>query len=83
MKLREKFSKLTLFLIIVTILLLRSKNRSNIPTIYIVPIIVALAAKYVIGDFDKGFVWTWSDALFWLYALSVPYVVIQISLLLW
>ena len=83
MKLREKFSKLTIFLIIATIMLLRISNKSNIPTIYIVPVIVALAAKYIIGDFDKGFAWTWSDALFWLYVLCVPYIVIQIYVLLW
>ncbi len=83
MKLRTKLSKLTIFLIIATIMLLRVGNKSNLPTLYIVPLIVALAAKYVIGDLDKGFVWSWYDVLFWLYALAIPYIVIQVYILLW
>lgn len=83
MKVREKLSKLTIFLIIATIMLLRVKNKSNVPSLYIVPIIVALAAKYVVGDLDKGVAWTWWDIAFWIYAICVPYLVIQVSLLLW
>ena len=50
---------------IVTCILLLFKNKSNFPTHYVVPVITSVIMKYILGDWDEGFVWSKSDIQFW------------------
>ena len=42
----------------------------------IVPVIVGLLAKYVLGDWDEGYVWSVQDLLYWGMVISVSYTTI-------
>ena len=53
-------------------------NRSNFKSVYVIPLICLLVTKYVVGDFDLGYVWTLSDVFFVLYVLTVSYLVIKL-----
>ena len=52
--------------IFATSLLLLIPNKSNFPKQIIVPILVAIFVKYSLGDWDKKYVWTKSDIVFWI-----------------
>jgi len=57
--------KTLLFSSLMTILLFFVENRSNLPSVFMIPLIVSLLTKYVIGDWDKGFQWSLSDLIYW------------------
>ena len=65
-----------LFVAIATLILLQIPNRSNLPTEYIVPIIVALLTKYSMGDWDRGFQWSTTDIAYWVAVLGLSYGII-------
>jgi hypothetical protein len=54
-----------LFSSVVTILLIFVENRSNLPSIVMIPLLASLLTKYVIGDWDKGFQWSLLDVAYW------------------
>jgi hypothetical protein len=62
-----------LFSCFVTIILFFIENRSNISSLLIIPIIVSLLTKYVLGDWDKGFQWSLLDLAYWFSILSTSY----------
>ena len=64
------------YIIFTTLFFLLFKNKSNIPNRFIIPIIVALQAKYIFGDWDKGFVFTNMDIVYWISLLLVSYIVV-------
>jgi hypothetical protein len=66
-----------LFVVLVTLGLSMIQNRSNFPTIIMVPLITALLTKYTLGDWDSGFRWTSIDFLFWGSVLAISYVTLQ------
>ncbi len=41
-------------------------NKSNFPTIIYIPLLVSLLTKYVVGDWDKNFQWSYLDFFYWL-----------------
>jgi uncharacterized membrane protein YeaQ/YmgE (transglycosylase-associated protein family) len=41
-------------------------EKSNIPPLLLAVIVGSLVSKVVYGDFDKGYVWTTSDILYWI-----------------
>lgn len=59
------------FVLIVTLLFLQIENKSNFPSIIMIPILTVLFAKYVLGDFDLGYVYSYSDILYWVGLLSL------------
>lgn len=61
----NEYFKTILLSTILTIILLQCKNKSNFNSIYIIPIIVSLLVKYLIGDWDVGYQWTTSDIFYW------------------
>ena len=65
-----------LFVAIATLVLLQVPNRSNLPSEYIVPVIVALLTKYAMGDWDKGFQWSMMDIVYWVAVLGLSYGII-------
>ena len=38
---------------------------SNIPPLVLAVLVGALSSKVIYGDWDRGYAWTWSDAVFW------------------
>ena len=59
------------FVLIVTLLFLQIENKSNFHSIIMIPILTVLFAKYVLGDFDLGYVYSYSDILYWIGLLSL------------
>mgnify|MGYP001184268337 CR=1 FL=1 len=68
--------KTLLSTIFLSILLFLFNNKSNFKTEYIIPIIVALLVKYLLGDWDKGYSWSSSDIKYWLFILIISYITI-------
>jgi hypothetical protein len=66
------------FSIIASILLFFVENRSNLPSVLMIPVIVSLLTKYVLGDWDKGFQWSLSDIAYWASIFGTSYVTISI-----
>ena len=64
-----------LFVILVTLGLLMIENRSNFPTLIVVPVLAALLTKYTLGDWDRGFRWTSNDFLFWGSIVAISYII--------
>ncbi len=54
-----------LFVVTASYILSRIPNKSNVPKGIMIPVIVALLAKYTLGDWDTGFAWTAIDPIFW------------------
>ena len=55
-----------LFVISLSLLFSFIENKSNFPSIIVIPIIVGCITKYILGDWDEGYTWTISDILYWL-----------------
>lgn len=66
-----------LFVVMVTLGLSMIQNRSNFPTIIMVPLLTALLTKYTLGDWDSGFRWTSNDVLFLGSVLAISYATLQ------
>jgi hypothetical protein len=65
-----------LFSSIATILLLFVENRSNLPSIVMIPLIASLLTKYALGDWDKGFQWSLLDIAYWISVLGTSYIIV-------
>lgn len=61
------------FSIIATIVLFSIENRSNLPSFIVIPFLVAVLAKYILGDWDSGFRWTILDVLYWFSIIGSSY----------
>ena len=71
-----------LFSVIVSVLLFTLENRSNVSSFIIIPFIVALLAKYILGDWDSGYQWTILDIPYWISILGSSYgIVYALSIL--
>ena len=62
------------FVILITVALFFIENRSNIPSIIIIPILVLILTKYVLGDWDRGFRFTLTDIFYFMSILAVSYI---------
>lgn len=60
-----------------TLLFKQIRNKSNIPNEMIIPVIVALIVKYVLGDWDSGYSWTVSDIIYWVTIITTSYMIIK------
>jgi hypothetical protein len=63
--------------VIGTLIFIKIPNKSNLPTEYIIPLIMSLIIKYFIGDLDKGYQWTYSDIFYWVYILGLSYIIVR------
>lgn len=54
-----------LFVVALSLLFTFVENKSNFSSYIMIPIIVAAVTKYVLGDWDEGYVWTKMDMLYW------------------
>jgi len=52
--------------ILLSIVLFLIPNKSNYSHYFMIPIIVILLIKYTFGDWDKGYIYTYKDILFYL-----------------
>jgi len=65
------------FSVLLTTALFFLPNNSNLRKEYILPFIVALLTKYVLGDWDDGYIWSYSDVYYWGYVLLVSYITVM------
>ena len=68
--------KIIVFIIIFIISLLIFPNKSNFSSKYIIPIIVALLVKYYLGDWDRGYNYTYKDIMFWMMCFIFSYLLV-------
>lgn len=61
--------------IIITTILNFIPNKSNFPKKYVIPIITASLVKYIVGDWDKGYQWSYSDYLYWITIISISFII--------
>jgi hypothetical protein len=78
MKFAIRLALSLLFPIVVTIALFFVENRSNLPAEVMIPIIVSLLTKYVLGDWDEGFQWSFSDVAYWASLLGTSYGIVRL-----
>jgi hypothetical protein len=64
------------FSVLLTTALYFLPNNSNLRKEYILPFIVALLTKYVLGDWDDGYIWSYSDVYYWASVLLVSYITV-------
>ena len=74
----NKYIYTLIFAALITILFLFIKNKSNFPTVIILPLLVAAITKYVMGDWDKGYKWSVMDLYYWILIVCVSYFTIII-----
>ena len=65
-----------LFSVLLTTALFFLPNNSNLRKEYILTFIVALLTKYVLGDWDEQYIWSYSDIYFWGSVLLVSYITV-------
>jgi hypothetical protein len=54
-----------LFVVVLSMLFTFVENKSNFPSYIMIPIIVGAITKYVLGDWDEGYMWTKMDPPYW------------------
>ncbi len=67
------------FALLSTLILLQVKNKSNFSSFLMIPLIVSLLTKYVLGDWDRGYQWTLSDIGYWTSIISVSLFTVYIG----
>ncbi len=55
-----------LFVVTLSLLFTLIENKSNFPSYIMIPIIVSVITKYVLGDWDEGYVWSKMDIPYWI-----------------
>lgn len=78
MKLEVRIIITILFVVLTTTLLFFIENRSNIPSLIIIPILVSILTKYMLGDWDRGFRFTIIDIFYWVSILTGSYATLII-----
>ena len=56
----------SLLSIIITFILYKIPNKSNYNDFIMIPLISILLIKYIYGDWDKDYIYTYSDILYYL-----------------
>lgn len=64
------------FSVLLTTALFFLPNNSNLRKEMILPFIVALLTKYVLGDWDEQYIWSYSDLYYWGSVLLVSYITV-------
>jgi len=65
-----------IFVCFCSIFFLFIPNKSNFPTIIYIPLLVSLLTKYVVGDWDKNFQWSYLDFLYWISTIGTSFLTI-------
>ena len=61
-----------------TFLFLNFKNKSNFSNNFYIPMLVSLTTKYLLGDWDKGYIWSLYDILYWISTIGVSLLTIYL-----
>ena len=64
------------FSVLLTTALFFLPNYSNTRKEMILPFIVALLTKYILGDWDEQYIWSYSDIYFWASVLVISYITV-------
>lgn len=56
-----------------TFILSRFENKSNFSKFIMIPLIVSLLTKYILGDWDVGYVWSLLDIPYWALLIGGSY----------
>ncbi len=65
-----------IFVCFCSIFFLFIPNKSNFPTIIYIPLLVSLLTKYVLGDWDKKFQWSYLDFFYWISTIGTSFLTI-------
>ena len=65
-----------IFVCFCSIFFLFITNKSNFPTIIYIPLLVSLLTKYVVGDWDKNFQWSYLDFFYWMSTVGTSFFTI-------
>ncbi len=65
-----------IFVCFCSIFFLFIPNKSNFPTIIYIPLLVSLLTKYVVGDWDKNFQWSYVDFFYWISTIGTSFLTI-------
>jgi hypothetical protein len=72
----NKYIHTILFVIVASLILVNFDNKSNFPTVIMIPLIVSGLTKYVLGDWDKDYQWSYLDVFFWISTIGTSYFTI-------
>jgi len=64
--------------VLFSIILYLIPNKSNYSKYVMIPLITILLIKYIIGDWDKGYIYTYKDILFYLILVLISIVTIYL-----
>jgi len=78
MKVEVRIITTILFVVLTTTLLFFIENRSNISSFIIIPVLVSILTKYMLGDWDRGFRFTLIDIFYWVSILTGSYATLII-----
>tara|TARA_B100001287_G_C22558866_1_gene470439 strand:- start:630 stop:887 length:258 start_codon:yes stop_codon:yes gene_type:complete len=73
-----EYTKTLILSSLITFGLLCINNKSNYPTSIYVPLLVALLVKYILGDWDKGYKWTYLDLFYWTFIIAFSYFIVKL-----
>ena len=76
MKFEQKHINTILLSFTLSIILSILPNKSNFPKILMIPIIVSLLVKYILGDWDDGYTWSHIDLYYWISIISTSYITV-------
>ncbi len=65
-----------IFVCFCSIFFLFIPNKSNFPTNVYIPVLVSLITKYVLGDWDKNFQWSYLDFFYWISTFGTSFLTI-------
>ena len=63
-----------IFVCFSSIFFLYIPNKSNFPSIVYIPVLVSLLTKYVLGDWDINFQWSYLDFFYWISTIGTSFV---------
>jgi len=69
----SKVVQTILFVTFLTIILSYIPNRSNFSSSWFVPLLASFTTKYVLGDWDIGYQFSYFDILYWITLLGLSY----------
>lgn len=70
----NKYIYTILFVIIASLILANFTNRSNFPKVIMIPLIVGGLTKYILGDWDTHFQWSYFDIMYWVSIFGFSYI---------
>ena len=72
----DKYINTIIFVIIASLILANFTNRSNFPKTVMIPLLVGGLTKYILGDWDAKFQWSYVDVIYWISIFGLSYIII-------